>query len=169
MKRINLLPQIFFLTAVIFLVVTRCKKNNTDSISYIRGNIDGVAFNCSKNIRANKPEPVPGSGGGADPNISITGEWPMFSIKLLIYGEGSSISTGDYVFREDKYRSATIVKNAVETFYAGPSGLFTPIHLYGSGRITILEINEIYVKGSFEFVTDGGPVITNGEFNVIRS
>lgn len=99
----------------------------------------------------------------------------MYSIKLNIYGEGSSITTGTYVFQGGKNQSATIWQNNVDAYYAGNGGFFDPIPLHGSGRITILEISEKYIKGSFEFVTDVNgytgvsKTVTDGEFYIKRS
>jgi hypothetical protein len=164
--------------AGILLLFANCSKPKDYSTDYLKGNINGVAFECN-NIKANTPMPGPsGSGGGNDPTIIITGEWPMYTLKLNIYGEGSSIATGTYVFQADKHRSATIWYNSVDAYYAGPSGggfSGLPLSLTGTGKITILEINKKYIKGSFEFVTavSGVPglskTVTGGEFHIKRS
>ena len=160
------------LGACILLLFAHCSKPRDYSSDYLSGNIDGVAFECS-NIKANKPRPIP-NGGGDDPTIIITGEWPGYTIKLNIYGEGTSLTTGTYVFQADKNRTATIWHNNVDSYYAGNSGWFSPLQLHGSGRIIIHDINNNYIKGSFEFVTavNGwtgvSKSVTNGGFHIKR-
>lgn len=162
------------MSVAILLSFVNCNKSKDSSTDYLKGKMDGVAFECNANIKANTPMPG-SSGGGSDPTIIITGEMSMYSIKLNIYGEGSSIATGTYVFQADKNRSATIWHNNVDAYYAGPSGGFGPVLLIGSGKITILEISKNYIKGSFEFVTaaNGAPAlpktVTDGEFYIKRS
>ena len=151
-----------------------CKKGSDDFTNYIKGKLDGVAFESNSNIKAFKPMPVPGQ-NGSDPTLIITGDWPMYSLKLNIYGEGSSISKGTYVFQADKNRSATLWYNGVDAYYAGNGSSFLPLQLHGSGRITILEISEKSIKGTFEFISEVNganmlsKTVTEGEFHIKRS
>jgi hypothetical protein len=166
------LSTVFFLLLCFF---SGCSKNKDSNIqSYLKGKLDGVAFECTSNIRAFKPMPVPGQGD--DPTLIVTGDWPMYSLKLNIFGEGSSITTGDYVFRSDKNRSATLWHNGTVAYYAGHSScLGCPAQLYGSGRITITEISEKILRGTFEFTTATDPVtmisktVSEGEFYIKRN
>ena len=153
-----------------------CKKNN-ESSSYIKGSIDGAAFECTSGIQANKPMPLPS--GPSDPSLFIKGIWDGYSIKLLLneQASGRSLSTGTYTFESGKDGSATIWQNNTESFYAGSSSFCfgCPITLSGRGTITISEISKNHVKGSFEFVTGVNmptstiKTVTNGEFYVKRS
>jgi hypothetical protein len=172
------MKTIIRLTAALFLLLgffSGCSKNNDTQIqSYLKGKLDGVAFECTSNIRAFKPMPVPGQGD--DPTLIINGDWSMYSLKLNIYGEGSSIAVGPYIFQANKNRSATLWHNGLVPYYAGNSScLGCPIQLYGSGRITILEISEKIIKGTFEFTTAVDPVtmisktVSEGEFYIHRN
>lgn len=167
--------KFLFGVIVILLMLANCSKPKDFTENYLKGKIDGVIFNCVS-VRAHKPMPVPGSGGGDDPTLIITGEWPGYSIKLNIYGEGSNITEYTYVFQADKNRSATIWYNGVDAYYAGNGGGFaTPNSLIGTGSITIHKIDKKYIKGSFEFETGpNGPLglsktVTDGEFYIKRS
>ena len=161
-------------TIGILFLFASCSKSKDFTTSYLRGKIDGVAFDCNANIRAYKPMPVPGQ-GGSDPTLIITGNWSLYSLKLNIYGEGSSITAGAYVFQADKNRSATLWYNNIDAYYAGNGSIFSPPQLYGSGRITILEINESYIRGTFEFTSGLDPAtmisktVSEGEFYIKRS
>lgn len=155
------------------LLFANCSKPKDFTTNYMRGKIDGVAFDCIANIKAFKPMPVPGQ--GSDPTIIITGNWPMYSLKLNIYGEGSSITAGTYVFQADKNRSATLWYNNIDAYYAGNGSIFLPPQLHGSGRITILEISENFIRGTFEFTSEVDPgtmiskTVSEGEFYIKRS
>ena len=159
------------------MFLANCSKPDDFSSNYLRGNIDGVDFECT-NIKSYKPMPIPGSGD--DPTLIITGNWPGYALKLNIYGEGGgagvSIREGEFVFQADKNRSATIWYNNVDVYYAGNGGGFgVSNYLEGSGKITIHQINKNYIKGSFEFTTgvNGATgfskTVTNGDFYVKRS
>jgi hypothetical protein len=171
MKYMIMKKTIFILTIAFFIM--SCKKNSDDFTSYIKGKLDGVAFECTTNISANKPNPIPGQ--GSDPTIIITGDWPMYSLKLNIYGEGSNITTGSYVFQADKNRSATLWYNGVDAYYAGNGSMFLPPQLHGSGRITIMEISEKFIKGTFEFISEVNgstmlsKTVSEGGFYIKRS
>ena len=45
--------------AILLLLFAGCSKPKDFSSSYLKGKIDGVAFECTANISANKPEPIP--------------------------------------------------------------------------------------------------------------
>jgi hypothetical protein len=160
---------------VLFLLLSffsGCSKNNDTQIqSYLKGKVDGVVFECTSNITANTPEPI---SGPPDPTIRITGNWLNNSIKLMLISESSSIATTTYTFQADKNRSATIYIGS-EAYYAGPSGLFLPPNLHGSGSVIITEVNKKYVKGTFSFTSEMNPGtgltkgITDGEFYIKRN
>src|SRR5215204_6547661 len=107
------------ITAILLLLFADCSKPKDFSSSYLKGKIDGAAFECTANISANKPEPIPGSGGGDDPTIRISGDWMTHSIKLIITSEGTSIHSANYIFEAGKWRSASLVWSSSETYYAG--------------------------------------------------
>ena len=161
-----------FVLLTLVLLFAFCNKPNNFSASYLKGKIDGIAFECNANITANKPEPIPGF--GSDPTLIITGSWPMYSIKILILNKSPKVSVGTYEIEIDKQRSATIVWNGVDNYYAGSGGLILP-QLFGNGRFTILEISDKYVKGIFEFATDVNSAtgnlktVSDGEFYIKRN
>ncbi|MBL0271509.1 MAG: hypothetical protein IPQ06_00195 [Chitinophagaceae bacterium] len=168
----NHLLKLLPISVCILFIFSGCSKPSDYSSDYIKGKIDGVGFECIKNIKANKPEPIPGQ--GSDPTLIITGEWSGYSIRLLINSEGTSIGTGTYVFQGGKNRSATIWQNNVDAYYAGNGGFFNSGALYGSGKITILEISNKYIRGTFDFITDVNGVtgtfktVTDGTFLIKR-
>ncbi len=160
-----------FIAAVFFVIaLPGCKKDNDPFTPYVRGKVDGVAFECNTNITANKAEQVPG--GPADPTLRITGGWSSNSINLYILSESSSLAGGDYVFQADKQRAATI-RISGDAYYAGYGSPFLPPALHGSGKITLVEISSNYVRGNFEFTSEPymGVVktITGGEFYIKRN
>ena len=162
------------IATILLIIFAGCSKPKDFSSSYLKGKIDGVAFECTANISANKPEPIPGSVRGDDPTIRISGEWMTHSIKLIITSEGTSIHTGKYAFEVGKWRNASLVWSSSETYYAGDGCILCVPQLHGSGSITILEISKNYIKGTFEFITDpfGGSVtktVTDGEFYINRN
>ena len=166
-------PISSFLFLLIFFA--SCKKDNTDLsnfTSYLKGKVDGVAFECSMLISANKPEPI--SGLGDDPTLRISGLWDNGAIKLFILTEGVNIIPKIYNFEADKRRSSTLNYIDGIDYYAGPACFFCTAHLVGSGQITILEITKNYVRGTFNFVTDkhhiNGKIktVTDGEFHIKR-
>ncbi len=150
----------------IFLLFVSCSKSKDSSsnsfTSYLKGKVDGVAFECNTHIQATRPQP-PG-----DSHLVFSGGWSTGSIELINSNSSGSITPGEYIFVASEYRRATIWING-NLYYAGDdpsSGT-----LQGSGKITILEISSEYVKGNFEFITYANPVksITNGEFHIKRS
>ncbi len=163
------LPIYTLIVAILFLSPS-CKKTN-DEKNYVRGMIDGQAFECTAGITANEPQPIPGSGD--DPNLRLTGEWPFYTLKLMLLSE-RTIKTGTYTFEQSKQRSATLLNNNTDTYYAGPQGPFTPgAQLRGRGSITITEVSKKHVKGNFEFtavsnVPAATKTVTNGEFSINR-
>jgi Family of unknown function (DUF6252) len=166
------LKKLHFCTLIIGLLFLSpgCKKNN-DTENYLRGKTDGQSFESNAGITANKPEPIPGAGD--DPTLRLTGDWPSYSLKLMLIGEGK-IRTGTYTFESSKERSATLSFNTNDAYYAGSQGFFLgggP--LMGSGSITITEVSKKYVKGNFEFTAVDLPqgntkTVTNGEFSINR-
>jgi len=157
---------------LLFCFFSGCSKNNDPQIqSYLKGKLDGVAFECTSNITANTPEPI---SGPPDPTIRITGNWLNNSIKLMLISESASIATTTYTLQADKNRSATLYIGS-DGYYAGPSGPFLPPALHGSGSITITEVNKNAVRGTFSFTSEVSPAtgltksITDGEFYVNRN
>jgi hypothetical protein len=147
------------------MLIMSCQKDN-ETENYVRGQLDGQAFECNTGMSANKPEPIPGS--GSDPTLRITGQWADFSLRLMLLGEGT-LQQGTYHFAGDKKRSATLVHNNITTYYAGDPGPFNSGQLVGSGSITIIKISAHVVKGSFAVTVVENPsrnkkTITSGEF-----
>ena len=158
------------ITICFVLFLGSCKKENgTGFTSYLKGKVDGVSFECTANIKANKPEQIPP--GPEDPTIRLTGEWASNSIQLMLVTETSNITTGTYPLQADKKRSATIYLGA-NGYYAGNSGPFLPPQLHVSGSITITEVSKNYVKGTFQFTTEANmgiiKTVTDGEFYIKR-
>lgn len=147
-----------------------CDKNNA-SENYLRGTMDGQAFECTSGISANEPEPIPGSGD--DPTLRLTGSWSTYSLKLMLIGEGT-ITNGTYVFESGKQRSATLLLTTGDSYYAGNDGIFGTGQLRGSGSITITDISKKHVKGNFQFVavdlaSGNSKTVTNGAFSIDRN
>lgn len=155
------------LTAICFaLLLTGCKKDSETS-SYLRGKVDGVAFECTTDIRAT-------DGRAGDNTIFFRGDWPSYSIQFYLDGQGSAITEGAYNFQTGKLYNALFYQNN-NGYSAGYfCSLFTPCTYYGSGKVTILTINKNIIKGTFEFVTavDGGTglfkTVTEGDFSIKR-
>ncbi len=146
---------------------TGCKKDNGSSTDYIRGKVDGVAFEANSNMWA-----TPGRPG--DKIISFRGDWPGGSIRFYLDGQGSNITTGTYDFTTGIVRNAVVYENN-DGYSAGYfCGGFGPCTYYGSGKIIILNISKKHVRGTFEFVTNvsgatGVPkTVSNGEFYMNR-
>lgn len=161
--------QFFNFLAAIFLF-SSCKKDS-QSENYLRGIIDGQNFESNAGISANKPEPIPGSGN--DPTLRLTGNWSGYSLSLMLIGEGT-ISTGTYTFEAGKQRSATLIYNNNDTYYAGTDGFFGTGQLRGSGSITITFVSKDHVRGNFQFTAESvqagvTKAVTNGEFSIARN
>ena len=165
------------LSVIIFILLSLvgCKKDNSpDSsfTSYLRGKIDGVAFECTSNIFASRPYHETDFSN----DVTIKGEWPLYSIHLFVHSGGSNITTGTYVFQSDKIHFAQISNYSAIYYFAGVhSTFYSPYSgLIGSGRITITEISYKNIRGTFEFVTDTNYItklsktVTDGEFYIKR-
>lgn len=144
-----------------------CKKETDTNSSYLKGKVDGVAFECNSDIRAT-------TGGAGDKTIFFRGDWPSYSIRFFLDGQGSDITAGSYNFQTGIVRNAVLYENN-HGYAAGYfCDLFSFCVFYGSGKITIQEISKKYIKGTFEFVTDVNgstgtfKTVTNGEFNIKR-
>jgi hypothetical protein len=160
-----------FLSVIIWflLCLTGCKKDNsTSSISYLKGKVDGVSFECNSNIWAT-PE------GAGDKVISFRGDWPSYSIRFYLDGQGSNITTGSYNFQTGKLYNAIIYQDNdgySAGYFCGP---FTACTFEGSGKIIFLEISKKNIRGTFEFVTSANgatgslKTVTDGEFYIKRS
>jgi hypothetical protein len=103
--------------------------------------------------------------------LTITAESGRNIIELRISLE--LIHTGEYIFEANKDRSGTVYTADGKRGFAGS----TISGLEGSGKITILEISDKYVKGSFEFTTRRQIIsttvyvltVTGGEFYIKRT
>ena len=156
---------VLFLTGF-FFSLAGCKKD-TDFTSYINGTLDGVPFSCTTNIRTN------GSNEGAPPQVFVIGDWSVYSIHLIINGEGSNVTTGQHVLQVDKHSSITLFEGQTG-YYAGSDDPYNPQHLLGSGKITLTEFSKNYIRGSYEFVSEPRPgtgiikTISGGGFYIRR-
>jgi len=152
----------------ILIYCTGCKKDSdSSSSSYLRGKVDGVAFECNSDIRAT-------TGGAGDKTIFFRGDWPSYSIRFFLDGQGSDITAGSYNFQTGIKCNAVLYQNNdgySAGYFCDP---FSACVFYGSGRITILQINKKHIKGTFEFVTSiNGATgnlknITDGDFSIKR-
>lgn len=165
--------HILFPLIVVFLAlfIPSCSKHN-EGENYLKGILDGQPFECNFNITANRPRPIPGRSGD-DPNLIITGEWPSYSLKLVLINDGN-IKPGIYTFQDGEDRFADLWYNEIDHYFAGSStGGFGNSGLEGSGSITITEISKKHVKGNFEFIavytTLAPKTVTNGEFSINRN
>lgn len=153
--------------ACIVLSLSACKKETDTSTSYLKGKVDGVAFECNSNITAT-------AGGAGDKTIFFRGDVSPWSFRFYLDGQGSDISAGTYNFQTGIVRNAVVYQNN-DGFSAGYfCDPFAPCVFYGSGKITIQGISKKYIKGTFEFVTAVNPAtgtfktVSNGEFYVKR-
>ena len=157
---------LLFSISVIFCF-TGCNKDNSSSASYIKGKVDGVAFETNSNMWA-----TPGAAG--DKIISFRGDWSGWSIRFYLDGQGSNITTGSYDFVTGMVRNAVIYENN-DGYSAGYfCGGLAPCSYSGSGKIIITDISKKLIRGTFEFVTDVNGAtgvsknVTNGEFYMKR-
>ena len=171
--KLGAVKKSFFVSVIISIgiIFPCCKKNNDSSFqSYIRMALNGTKVECNAHIQANPPF----LGDTTDSFLNISGNWPADAIELEINEPPAATTTGSYTFEPGKWRSATvwIGNNPGYPYGAGGGGLDS--NLYGSGRITILEISKDYVMGSFEFTTAIDPAThisqsaTDGEFYIKR-
>ncbi len=153
--------------ACFVLSLSACKKENDTSTSYLRGKVDGVAFECNSDIRAT-------AGGAGDKTIFFRGDVSPWSFQFYLDGQGSDITAGTYNFQTGILRSVTLYQNN-EGYTAGYFCSFgSPCVFYGSGKIIIQEISKKYIKGTFEFITSVNgatgtfKTVSNGEFYINR-
>ncbi len=154
--------------AICFLFCfTGCKKDSDSSSDYLKGKVDGVAFECSSNIWATV-------GRAGDKIIAFRGDWPGWSIRFYLDGQGSDITKGSYDFVTGVVRNAVVYQDN-DGYSAGYfCASFSPCSYYGSGKVTIDKISKNHISGKFEFVTpvNGATgmskTVTNGEFNIKR-
>lgn len=149
------------------LSLSACKKETDTDTSYLRGKVDGVAFECNSNITAT-------AGGAGNKTIFFLGDVSPWSFRFYLDGQGSDITAGTYIFQTGIIRNAVVYQNN-DGYAAGYfCNVFSPCVFYGSGKITIQEISKKYIKGTFEYVTDVNPAtgtfktISNGEFYINR-
>lgn len=153
--------------ACFVLSLSACKKESNTSSSYLKGKVDGVAFECNSNITAT-------AGGAGDKTIFFRGDVSPWIFHFYLDGQGSDITAGTYDFQTGLPRSVTLYQNN-DGYSAGYFCSFGTIcSYYGSGKIIIQEINKKYIKGTFEFVTSVNgaastfKTVTNGEFYINR-
>ena len=167
MKKNIILYNLFLASLCVCLTIS-CKKDSGSGFSsYIKGKLNGVSFQTTSNIWA-----TPGDAGNNI--ISFRGDWPSYSIRFYMEGQGSAITTGSYDFVTGVQRNAIVYENN-DGYSAGYFFCMGgPCILHGSGRIIISEISKKYIKGTFEFVTDVSPAtgtsksVTDGEFYIKR-
>ncbi len=166
MKNIMKLSSVVI--AYFIFSLSACKKETgTGSNSYLKGKVDGVAFECNSDIRAT-------AGGAGDKTIFFRGSVSPWSFQFYLDGQGSDITAGTYNFQTGIVRNAIVYQNndGYSAGYFCPS--FSPCSFYGSGKITIQEISKKYIKGTFEYITDVSPAtstfktVSNGEFYIKR-
>ncbi|HQW44488.1 MAG: DUF6252 family protein [Chitinophagaceae bacterium] len=153
--------------ACFVLSLSACKKDIDTSSSYLKGKVDGVAFDCNSNIWATR-------GDAGDKIISFRGNVSPWSFQFYLDGQGSNITAGTYNFQTGIEHSAVLYQNS-DGYSAGYfCSLGSPCSFRGSGKIIIQEITKKYIKGTFEYVTDVNAAtstfktVTNGEFNIKR-
>lgn len=158
--------NIVYSLLVMIILNVACKKD-IDVPSYLRGKVDGIAFECNADIRAT-------ARGAADNSIFFRGDWPSYSIQFYLDGQGSDITQGTYNFQTGKIYQVNLFQNNVGYAAGYFCASFIPCSFFGSGRITILEINKKKIRGTFEFTTsvDGGTgllkTVTDGDFSIKR-
>lgn len=155
--------------ACLLVALTNSCKKDTGANNYLRGKIDGVSFECNSNFWATP-------GGEGDKIISFRGDAPPYSIRFYLDGQGSNITTGSYNFQAGKQYNAIVYENNDDYSAGGFYNLFSVSYtFFGSGKITILEIDKKHIKGTFEFVTSVNgatgmsKIVTDGEFYIERS
>lgn len=143
-----------------------CKKD-TGSNNYLRGKLDGVSFECNSNIWATR-------NGAGDKIIAFTGNWSFYSIRFYLDGQGSNITTGSYNFQTGNLYNVSLYDNN-DGYSAGYfCGFASPCTFNGSGKITLLEISNTHIMGTFEFITSvNGSTgmsknVSDGEFYIKR-
>jgi hypothetical protein len=155
------------------LICFSCKKDNSPSTStpvfqsYLKFKLDGTATESSTLIRASYLQGIP------DSVVGISGAWANGSIALRA-SKQPLLTLGTYIFIAGKWDAGTIWTNSPANRYVAGAGSFLGSY-GGSGQITITELSNEYVKGTFEFVTVPDPAtgifktVTNGEFHIKRT
>lgn len=158
----RLMTQLLVLLAV-FSFLGSCKKSSTPFKSYFRMTIDGTRnIDADLEIRAN--------GTNISNALFLYGRWATgeLSIELNPYDN----TLGEKIVNANLGSPRFILFDNQKQYYAGDNGIFGTVT--GSGKITILEISDEFVKGNFQFIS--GPdfftneirTITNGEFHIKR-
>ena len=147
-----------------------CKKDSTsNSASYLKGKMNAVAFECTTNLWATPA-------GAGNKIIAFRGDWGSNSIRFYMDGQGADITTGTYDFVTGIERNATFFEDN-DGYGAGYFSclLGGACVLEGSGKITILEISNKLIRGTFEFITrvngatGKSKTVTEGDFYIKRS
>jgi len=153
------------LICFVFSSLCGCKKSNDSPKNYFRITIDGIIENTPnlemQSIPSNNSLFIKIKWSGAGLDISLNPyDFSLGEKNIVANPSTSNISPRFSLYYPDQY-------------YAGDNGWFSG-NITGSGKINILEINNNYVKGTFEFVSGLNPItnkiktITNGEFQVKR-
>ena len=149
-----------------FSLIVSCKKKTPEPFKgYLRMNINGAMLDYSKNANATRPNPASNyikiSGFCTDGNFGSFGiEFPN-----AVLGE-TKITDNFYSLRFTLYG----IDNT--NYYAGDGGISGGV--IGSGKISMLELSNEYVKGTFDFitgpdgVTNAQKAVSNGEFHLKR-
>lgn len=151
----------------LFLILVSCKKDSSPVPSasftpYLKGKIDGIAFNCTANLHA--------LGTTAGSELIMGGVYANGNISIHL--KSFNNSTGERQVNEINYIGIT---RDGGFYYSGSIISGTPIQ--GNGKITILNVTEKEVKGAFECFALPDPSytvvipplnITEGEFHLKR-
>ncbi len=156
-------PKILIAFLLISMSYIACKKDKSTIPfqSYLKYKMDGVQIECNEYLDARLT-----STDGNSQMLTLDGKKAEVSIELELF-EDHKLTAGQYVFSADELRRGTIWIDQ-KIYYAGDEGINN--NLLGSGKITITEINDGFVKGTFDFKTDPDFIthiskdITEGEF-----
>ncbi len=150
---------ILLLCSFLMLAAISCKKDSNgggglvSGQGYMRGTVDGVVKECDLAVTATKTDVLSlagrwgGAGGGFTININNYNNGGPGTYQLGLMGSMAIYSDG----------------TAAETQYVTSM-------VAGSGSVTITEINNTHVKGTFTFTgrnTSGTTkTVSNGEFDI---
>lgn len=144
-----------------------CKKDNSQNNTpptpfqnYIKFKLDNVQTECTSLIKATYFQSLP------DTSIKISGAWNAGSFALDLSGNGQTLKPGIYTFNSTKWHSGTIWTTSPAIRYVAGMDLYLNI-FEGSGNVTISEISNEYIKGTFEFIT--GIDIPTSTFKTVAS
>ena len=150
-----------------FLFGLSCKKETSSFQSYLKFNLDGVPIVCDSIYPSFLHKP--------DHSFEVTGRWTGGTIELELYDD-SLLSTRTYSFHKDEVRRGNLwvdVGPGRQDIYVAGGGFGA---FYGPGHITISEVRDHFIRGSFGFESgigsinsnDSFKIVTNGEFQIQR-